>query len=301
MRTLTIILAILLLAGVTAAQTVMPLPAFSSTYTYTYTRGFYFQAPIDFTITGLQVPDEANNGMQNVAVYRHTVAPAYIPGVTGNLVFWKGAEPSNNVISCAISFKTGEFVCILGACGNASTLYNSYGTGPFLSSVLGSPTSLYRMGMQANFVTTNGAGTIWGTTSGSIGRIHVHVASASLTGSGAGSPGTTVNFALSAAADAGLRYQIGSSFGNGPIPLDTRTIGLTPDDLLVLSTSGLLPSMFVNYAGTLDAAGAGKAALAIPNLPLLKGVRIYTAFLTLLQSAPSGVSSISNTFFFTIQ
>jgi hypothetical protein len=157
------------------------------------------------------------------------------------------------------------------------------------------------MGMQANFVVTNGAGTIWGTPSGSIGRIHVHVASASLAGSGAGSPGTTIKFALSAAADAGLRYQMGSSLGKGPIPIDTRTIGLTPDNLLVLSTGGLLPSMFVNYAGTLDAAGAGTAGLAIPNLALLKGVRIYTAYLTLLPAAPSGVSSISNTFLFTIQ
>ena len=32
------------------AQTMMPLPAYGSTYTSTQIRGFWFQAPTDFTI-----------------------------------------------------------------------------------------------------------------------------------------------------------------------------------------------------------------------------------------------------------
>jgi len=301
MRNTLIVVAVLLLASVGTAQNIMPLPAFSNTYTYTYTRGFYFQAPIDFTIVGMQVPDESKDGRQNVAIYRHATAPAYIPGVTGNLVFYKGAEPSNVVIPCAVSFKKGEFVCILGACGDSTQLDNSYGSGPFQSNVLGAATSLYRMGMQANFVLTNGAGTIWGTTSGSIGRVHLHVSSASIIGSGTGKPGTAIAFALKSVADAGLAYQMGSSLGNGPIPIDTRNLGLSPDALLVLSVGGLLPATFQGYAGLLDTSGEAKAQLNIPNIPALKGVRIYTAFLTLLGTAPSGVSSISNTFLFTIQ
>jgi hypothetical protein len=291
---------LLLLAGLVSAQTIMPLPAFSSTYTYTFTRGFYFQAPIAFTIVGLQVPDEAKNGTQNVAVYRRSVAPPYIPGSAGGLVFFKTGEPSNIVIPCAISFKKDEFVCILGACGNASTLYNSYGAGPFQSDVLGNPTTLYRLGMQSNFIVNNGTDPIWGTTSGSIGRVFVHVSSASLVGSGSGAPGTDIAFALRSVADAGRPYQMGSSFGDGPIPIDTRNLGLSVDPLLVLSVSGLAPGVFQGYAGSLDAQGEGKAKLAIPNIPTLKGIRIYTAFVTLLPAAPSGVSSISNSFLFTI-
>jgi hypothetical protein len=301
MRNTLVIIAVLILAGAGTTQSVMPMPPFTNTYSYTYTRGFYFQAPIDFTIVGMQVPDESKDGKQNVAIYRHATAPAYIPGVKGNLVFYKGGEPSNVVIPCAVNFKKGEFVCILGACGDSTQLDNSYGSGPFKSSVLGAATSIYRMGMQANFVLTNGAGNIWGTTSGSVGRVHVHVSSASLVGSGTGTPGTAIAFTLKSVADAGLPYQLGSALGNGPIPIDTRTLGLSPDALLVLSVGGLLPATFQGYTGLLDQNGEGKAQLNIPNFPVLKGVRIYTAFVTLLATAPSGVSSISNSFLFTIQ
>jgi len=61
------------------------------------------------------------------------------------------------------------------------------------------------------------------------------------------------------------------------------------------------PGIFQNYAGVLDAQGQAKAAIKIPNLPSLKGIRIYTAFVTLQATAPSGVANISNTFLFSIQ
>ncbi|MBN2492692.1 MAG: hypothetical protein JXQ29_17730 [Planctomycetes bacterium] len=122
-----------------------------------------------------------------------------------------------------------------------------------------------------------------------------------LTGSGSGAPGTNLDFALSAGSDAGLGYQMGSSFGTGPILIDSRKLELSLDDLLVLSASGALPTVFQNYAGVLDPSGKAAARLSIPNLPVLKGIRIYTAFVTLKASAPSGIASISNTFMFTIQ
>lgn len=123
----------------------------------------------------------------------------------------------------------------------------------------------------------------------------------SIVGSGSGSPGTAINFILFSPSDAGLPYQVGSSFGNGPIPIDTRKLELSGDNLLVLSTSGTLPMVFQNYAGLLDAGGNGAAVLNIPNIPQLKGLRIYTAFLTLKGSAPSGIANISASFLFTVQ
>ncbi|MBN2491953.1 MAG: hypothetical protein JXQ29_13990 [Planctomycetes bacterium] len=118
--------------------------------------------------------------------------------------------------------------------------------------------------------------------------------------SGSPTPGGTVDLDLLSTADAGLGYQLGSSFGTGPIPIDTRSLNLSLDALLVLSVGGNLPAVFQNYAGLLDAQGQAKAKLAIPNLPILKGVRIHTAFVTLLATAPSGVAHISNTATFTI-
>ena len=71
--------------------------------------------------------------------------------------------------------------------------------------------------------------------------------------------------------------------------------------LLMLSVNGILPMVFEAYAGTLDAGGKARAKIHIPSIPALKGVRIHSAFVTLLSSAPSGVANISNTVMFTIQ
>jgi hypothetical protein len=128
-----------------------------------------------------------------------------------------------------------------------------------------------------------------------------YVDTAVLTGSGTGKPGTSIDFTLTAVTDAGLPYQLGSALGNGPIPIDTRVLGLSVDNLLVLSTGGMLPSVFQDYVGFLDKSGAAKAKLNIPNFPGLTGMRIYTAFLTMKGSAPSNVANISNTFLFSIQ
>ncbi|MBN2490174.1 MAG: hypothetical protein JXQ29_04935 [Planctomycetes bacterium] len=118
---------------------------------------------------------------------------------------------------------------------------------------------------------------------------------------GAPTPGGAVDLDLFSIRDAGLGYQLGSSFGTGPIPIDSRLLHLDLDALLVLSVGGSLPGIFENYAGALDAQGRAKARIRIPALAALKGVRIHTAFVTVRASAPSGVANLSNTALFTIQ
>jgi len=303
MRTTTVVIAVLLLAGIACAQSMMPIPGFARTFSSaSLTRGFYFQAPIDFTIVGMRVPDETKHGKQNVAIIKPAAQPPTYPTTTtGGLQFYKGGEPSNVIISCQVSFKKGEWVAVLGACGDATMMHNSYSTSssPFQSKLLGQTVPISRFGTQTNIVTQQGKGAYWCNT-GTVSRVEVYVASATLAGSGSGAPGTSLDFTLKSAADAGLPYQMGSAFGNGPISIDSRKLELSPDDLLVLSTSGAVPSIFQDYAGLLDAQGEAKAKLNIPNIPALKGVRIYTAFVTLKATAPSGVSSISNSFMFTV-
>jgi hypothetical protein len=304
MKRTTLVIAILLLAGLATAQTMIPLPAYSTTYTSpSGTRGFYCQAPLDFTVVGLRVPDEKQHGKQNVCLYRHTSAPpAYSSTVPLTPIFSKFGESSANIIPCSEKFKKGEWLIAIGACGDSTTMLNSYGpSGCFQSNVLGMATTLCRCGIQANIVTAKPPHPVWSENAYNVCRVEVYVASATLAGSGTPSPGGTIKFALSASADTNLPYQMGSSLGNGPIPIDTRQLELSADALLVLSAGGLLPTVFKDYVGKLDASGAGNASIDIPNYPILKGVRIYSAFLTLLASAPSGVSSISNTFLFTIQ
>ena len=294
----------LLIAGIASTQTLIPLPSYSSTFSVSgATRGFYFQTPVDFMVTGLRVPDEKNHGLQNVAVYNMAAKPpAFSATATGGLVFFKAGEPSSNIIPAQIPFKKGDWFGVLGACGDTTIMHNSYGSARFASSVLGQPVTLLRFITQFNLVTTQGTAPYSNEDSGSISRVEVHVQpGATLVGSGTAKPGTTLLFTLAASSDSGLPYQLGSSFGPGPIPLGSRSLGLSPDDLLVLSTGNLLPMVFDRYAGLLDAQGQATARLHIPNFAILKGLRIYSAYVTLSASAPLGLASISNTFDFTIQ
>lgn len=125
-------------------------------------------------------------------------------------------------------------------------------------------------------------------------------AAAQIVAAGAPRPGGTITLALDASQDAGLAYQVGSSLGTGPIPIDRRVLRLSPDDLLVVSVGGFLPGIFAGYRGVLDGAGKGAAAIHIPAVAALVGQRIHSAFVTLDVKAPSGVRSISNTASFTI-
>ncbi len=113
-------------------------------------------------------------------------------------------------------------------------------------------------------------------------------------------PGNTVDLVLKAPKDVGLPYQVGSSLGNGPIPIDTRKLNLSLDDLLKVSVKGLLPSVFQRYTGFISASGQGVAKIVLPNDKALVGVKFYNAFLTIKTGEPSNVKSISNTVALTI-
>ena len=121
-----------------------------------------------------------------------------------------------------------------------------------------------------------------------------------LSASGSTRAGGRMDFTLDATDDAGRYYQAASSFSAGPIPIDTRTVGLGYDGLLWLSLSGLLPDTFLDYRGTIGPDGRATASLVIPDLGEVIGLKIHTAFVTLDPAAPSGIKSISNTVDFTI-
>ena len=57
-----------------------------------------------------------------------------------------------------------------------------------------------------------------------------------------------MTFALTSTNEVGLRYQVASSFGTGPMPIDQRQIHLSPDLLLYLTTWNAIPGLFLNYA-----------------------------------------------------
>jgi hypothetical protein len=121
-----------------------------------------------------------------------------------------------------------------------------------------------------------------------------------IVGSGSPSIGNVVTLLLRSPRDSGLPYQVGTSLGTGPIPIGSRPLGLSLDDLLLVTVQGLLPSVFQQYSGVLDATGRASAKIAILNDPALIGVRLHSAFVTLKAGAPFNIQSISNTFSFTV-
>jgi hypothetical protein len=157
-----------------------------------------------------------------------------------------------------------------------------------------------RAGTQVNIVSTKPPHALWSENRSAVSRVELYVARAGITGSGTGAIGTSMTFLLAAPADGGAFYQAASSFGNGPLWIGSRMMGLTPDNLFFLSALNVAPGLFIQYAGTLGSTGAGKAALAIPKITAIRGLPIHTAYLTLSTGSPPGISSISNTFSFTI-
>lgn len=121
-----------------------------------------------------------------------------------------------------------------------------------------------------------------------------------LTGSGLPQPGGAVKLHLKASDSARLLYQFGSSFGTGPIPIDSRKLGLSADALLEASVKGWAPGVFVGYSGRVNSAGEAWAEIRIPKPATLIGIAIHTAAVTLDATAPSGVRAITNTYSFQV-
>ncbi|HSP79538.1 MAG TPA: S8 family serine peptidase, partial [Myxococcaceae bacterium] len=153
------------------------LPSFSSTFsTASLTRGYWFTAPTDFVITGLQVPNEAGHALQNLEVVRFNagVAPPAYSGTTNAFtsLFRAVGVSSSSVISTRIPVYAGDVIGILGATGDATVMNSSYGSGSFTSSIFGQPMTLQRLGMQYNLA-SSAAKELWTESGGSIGRVRM--------------------------------------------------------------------------------------------------------------------------------
>ncbi|MBN2492242.1 MAG: hypothetical protein JXQ29_15455 [Planctomycetes bacterium] len=85
-----------------------------------------------------------------------------------------------------------------------------------------------------------------------------------------------------------------------PLP-GNRVLPLDFDNLVVITAQNLLPQIFVNYQGILDASGRATLLVHIPPEPALAGITIYTAGITLDPHAPGGVHLVSTPLPFTIQ
>jgi hypothetical protein len=300
MRKILALVLLLSAAGAAGAQVTVPIPPFVRTFkAVSLTRGLYFQAPAALTVVAVRVPDEGKHGKQNVAVYwRDTEPPAHAVTATGGLRFVAVDRPSSLWLPCHVTYNAGDWVGILGACGDRTVLNTSYGgANGFRTTVLGKTTTLWRLLSQTNLVTTRGRGPYSSERAYDIGRVEFQVVpAAELASRSFPRTGGTILFTLSSPQDPGLAYQAASSLGTGPTPIGMgRKLWLTVDPLMILTTSGLASSVFRGYAGKLDSRGQAYAVVQVPNAPALKGVTFATAYVVLRAGAPAGIIRVSGT------
>lgn len=151
-------LSALVLASLATAQTQIPIPGYTQSFVNaTRTRGFWFQSPGPIVITGLRVPNETNQTIQNVEVFNMPAAPPVWPAsASGGQVFYSVNQPAGQIIPTSIPVQTGDIIGVLGACGT-TMMANSQGTvGPFASSILGMPVNLERFLTQTNINVAGG-------------------------------------------------------------------------------------------------------------------------------------------------
>jgi hypothetical protein len=168
--------AMALLAGPTFAQ--LATPDFTSTFkSPSLTRGYLFQAPVDFFVTGVQVPDEANAGTQATAIYAESAKPPMFQANRPGKPVWFGTGKSSEVLAVwpPLRIAKGNWFCVVGATGSTSSVHSSYGANaPWTSSVLGNKVILGRFITQTNIFRNKGVAPISSST-GPVSRVRVFV------------------------------------------------------------------------------------------------------------------------------
>jgi len=151
------------------SKAMMDIPEETSTYTGN-ARGYWFTAPTYFTITGLRVPDD-NPGDQTIEIIKFASGPPPIYPPTNDFVSlgrWAGIS-GTDIISCNIGVNSGDIIGILGC----RDITNSYGPGPYSTSIDGNSVTLTKMGMEYE-LPTYPAQYIWQDPTGDIGRVEMY-------------------------------------------------------------------------------------------------------------------------------
>lgn len=171
------------LAIAAMATTVVPSQAATidvGTQTGTYptnVRGFWFTAPIDFLITGVDVPTTASTGTIYAALLRlAAVPPNYSSTTTDYDVLYELRDSAIGSSGLSIMVNAGDIIGVLGYRGGL----NSYATAPVLSSVLGAPITLTRFGTQNDLRLKSADGLpVWTEAGGSISQVILSVSAVS--------------------------------------------------------------------------------------------------------------------------
>jgi hypothetical protein len=162
--------ALALLPVLALAQTQVPLPPQSSTFSPN-ARGFWFTAPAAIVITGLRVPTDASNAPQTIEVVRFKSAPRAYPATTTRFtsLFRVVDDASAGVLPVSIPVARGDIIGVLGSRDYVS----SEAPNPAPSTIAGRPVRLKRLGMQLP-LSAFAAQDLWTEQAYGIGRVEIH-------------------------------------------------------------------------------------------------------------------------------
>lgn len=114
-------------------------------------RGYWFESPVDFMLTGLRVPQDASVDPQHVQVLKLNVEPPVFSASTSDFstLFYATGIAGNDFISMNIPIMTGDIVGILGVRGED---VNSYGQQSYETTIDGFAITLDRLVYQGTLV-----------------------------------------------------------------------------------------------------------------------------------------------------
>jgi hypothetical protein len=134
------------------AQKQIDLPEQTGPFSGPNVRGYWFTAPKDFAITGVEVPTDASEGNQSIAVVRFTAEPPLFGSTTDDfeVLFLTQDDSATGMIPTYLEIASGDVIGVLGSRNGVG----SYASAPFASSIDGLPITLRRLGMQFPLAST---------------------------------------------------------------------------------------------------------------------------------------------------
>ena len=137
-------------------------------------RGFWFTAPVDFWIVGIDVPTDASTANFATSILRlPSVPPSWSSSTNVYDILFEVRNQATAISDLAIKVEMGDVIGVLGNRGDV----NSYGTSPYTSSILGNSVALTRFGTQnviSSSASVAGMG-VWTENGGSISRVNLTI------------------------------------------------------------------------------------------------------------------------------
>ena len=258
------------------------------------TRGYWFTAPVSFTMTSLFVPTDASTGNQNVAVlkFNGNNAPPVFPSTTNafSTLFVSQVNSGGVAIPVNINIAAGEVIGILGDRDGVT----SYGNAPYNTVIAGFNVPLTRIGMQLP-LSSNLPQQIWQESGSYFSRVFFDYVI--LTGSCTGNP---VNFDItvlpSPTVDPVSSQAVCTNSTTAPINFNGNIAGATynwtnsnPSIGLAASGTGNIPSFTAINAGSSTEVATITVTPVSPTQPSCPGTP--ETFTISVSPVPTGTAS----------